>query len=426
MAEITKRGDTYKIAVSLGYDENQKRIREVATFTPTATTPKAIEKEVAEFARDFEKRVRDGEFYSGEKTKFSDFVNVWAENFLPQKSLRTQEEYLQKIRMYFIPVIGHLPLSKIRAPHIDTVLNDMKKAGKAPKTIRYTFTAINSVMKYAYKKGIIKENPCSRCDDLPSVERSTELHYFTVEQSKVFLEALTYEYDFHRTGCTRHYKNGTTRDMPDNVFKSDIPFQWRAYFSISFYGGFRRGEIVALTWNDIDFERNTISINKAVGKGQGREYIKTPKTKAGVREIVLPDCTFSLLRQWRSQQAQLCLKLGSAWKGYRGNEFNKNYIFIDLTSGERMNVDTPTHKFKEIIELYNTQKAETEEDKLPEIRLHDLRHTSATLLLGEGIDIETVSKRLGHSKASVTLDIYGHALPQKDKTASDTLERLFA
>lgn len=91
-----------------------------------------------------------------------------------------------------------------------------------------------------------------------------------------------------------------------------------------------------------------------------------------------------------------------------------------------MSVDTPTHKFREILDLYNSQVAKTESEKLPIIRIHDLRHTSATLLLANGTDIETVSKRLGHSKASITLDVYGHAMKEMDRKAADTLEQLFS
>lgn len=89
-----------------------------------------------------------------------------------------------------------------------------------------------------------------------------------------------------------------------------------------------------------------------------------------------------------------------------------------------MHLSTPTHKFIEILDMYNNS-CTREEDKLPRIHLHDLRHTSATLLLSENTDIETVSHRLGHSKASVTLDIYGHALPAKDQQAADVLEAMF-
>ena len=95
-----------------------------------------------------------------------------------------------------------------------------------------------------------------------------------------------------------------------------------------------------------------------------------------------------------------------------------------LTYGSRMDIDTPSHKFKKAIEYYNST-CTNEEDKLPLIHLHDLRHTSATLLLANHVDIETVSHRLGHSKPSITLDVYGHWMEETDRTASDTLETLF-
>jgi len=129
---------------------------------------------------------------------------------------------------------------------------------------------------------------------------------------------------------------------------------------------------------------------------------------------------FTILRKWHSEQRQIALASGEAWKGKTGKHFDDNYIFIQ-EDGQRMDVDTPSHKFQKLIKLYNL----THEDKLPRIRLHDLRHTSATLLLASGTDIETVSHRLGHSKASITLDVYGHALKSMDKTASDTLETMF-
>ena len=89
-----------------------------------------------------------------------------------------------------------------------------------------------------------------------------------------------------------------------------------------------------------------------------------------------------------------------------------------------MDVSTPTHKFKENLKLYND--THELEDQLPDISLHELRHTSATLLLANGTDIETVSHRLGHSKASTTLDVYGHAMKKMDSKASDTLESILS
>ena len=110
--------------------------------------------------------------------------------------------------------------------------------------------------------------------------------------------------------------------------------------------------------------------------------------------------------------------------GKTPDSFDENTVFIQNKAiGQPLNLSSPGHKFHEIIDLYNAT-CKKEADKLPHIRLHDLRHTGATLLLGNNTDIETVSKRLGHAKASVTLDIYGHALPENDKTAAKTLEAM--
>ena len=283
-------------------------------------------------------------------------------------------------------------------------------------------------MQYAFKKDYIKENPCARCDDLPRVERDTELHYFTVKQAKTFLKAMDMTYTSTHKGHKRVLKaTGEAYEVPEYTETHTIPTQYKAFFRLAIFGGFRRGELCALTWEDINESKRSVSITKSLSKLEdGTQELKGPKTKASNREIVLPAECFEALKAWKTEQVCLCLKLGTAWKGYRGKEYDKNNIFIDMTSGRPINVDTPSHKFHEIIDLYNSQIAEREEDELPHIRLHDLRHTSATLLLANNQDIETVSKRLGHARASVTLDIYGHALKEMDEKASDTLERLFA
>ena len=426
MAEIRQRGSTYQISVFLGRDEDQKKIYKRTTFTPTATTPKAIEKEVRKFADDFEKRAKEGDVLDGESLTFQKFVPVWEEGYCSKLSQRVRDDYVRTIRAYFLPAFGFMKLSSIKSVHIDRVLNEMKDQGKAPKTIHNVFTAISSVMKYAFRKGLIRENPCLRCDPLPAVERDNELHYFTVEQAKTFLKALTLEYEETRAPVTRHLKDGKTLEIQGYTMHDKISPQWEVYFSLAIYGGFRRGELIALTWEDVDFDKRTINIEKAISRTESSQIVKAPKTKAGYREIILPSECFRLLRAWRSEELRLALNLGTAWKGYRDDDFDKNHVFISTSDGTRMSVDSPTHKFQEVIELYNTQKAHKEEEKLPKIRLHDLRHTSATLLLANHCDIETVSKRLGHSKASITLDVYGHAMEEMDRKASETLEKLFS
>ena len=428
---------SYQITVSLGRDKaTGKQILKYATYIPKEKAQSKIEKEVKAFAVDFENKAKNGELVSGDKVTVNDFVKIWEKNWLPAKTPSVRENYMDILRLHFLPVIGHMKITAVRATHIDQIIQAAKDAGKAPATIRDRFTVINSVFKYAYKKKYINENPCQRCDERPTVKMRTgkDLRFFNQDQARRFLrDALTMEYDikFGQRG-RKSKKTGKEYTVKEYTVKRTVPLQWRLYYTMAIYGMFRRGEMCALTWNDIDEKKRTISIDKAAAMTKQEQYIKGPKTEAGIRVVFMPEEIFVLLREWKKEQTALCMKLGTAWKGHRNglkedgteDSFDENNIFIQLENGLPVHLSTPGHKFHEIIEMYNaTRKKESE--KLPEIRLHDLRHTGATLLLGNNADIETVSHRLGHGKASVTLDIYGHALPENDKQASDTLAAMF-
>lgn len=428
----------YQITVSLGRDKaTGKQIMKYATYIPKEKAPTRIDREVKAFAVDFENKARNGDLVSGDKMTVSEFVKVWEKNWLPAKTASVRENYMEILRKHVLPAIGHLKITSVKATHIDAIIQAAKDAGKAPATIRDRFTVINSVFKYAYKKQYIKENPCQRCDERPTVKMRTgnDLRYFNQDQARRFLrDALTMEYELKYGQRGRKAKTtGKTYTVKEYTVKRTVPLQWRVYFTMAIYGMFRRGEMCALTWNDIDEKNRTISINKAAAMTSEETYIKGPKTEAGIRKVSMPDEIFTLLAAWKKEQTALCVKLGTAWKGHRNgmkedgktpDSFDENNVFIQLENGSPVHLSTPGHKFHEIIDLYNAT-CKKEEDKLPEIRLHDLRHTGATLLLGNNADIETVSHRLGHSKASVTLDIYGHALPENDKAAADTLAAMF-
>ena len=442
MASIEQRQNkdgsiSFRITVSLGRDPSGKQILKKTTYTPQSKAPTKIEKEVKAFAADFEQKAKNGDLVSGDKVTVSEFVKIWEKNWLPAKTPSVRENYMDILRLHFLPVIGHMKITAVRATHIDGIIQTAKDAGKAPSTIRDRFTVINSVFKYAYKKKYINENPCQRCDERPQVKMKTgkDLRYFDEDQARRFLrDALTMEYDikFGKRG-RKSKKTGEEYEVKEYTVKRAIPLQWRLFFTMAIYGSFRRGEMVALTWNDVDEEKHIISIDKAAAMTKKEKYIKDPKTEAGIRELVMPDEVFALLREWKKEQFALCVKLGTAWKGHRNGKkedgktpdtFEENNIFIQIDNGLQMHLSSPNHKFHEICDMYNATRKK-EEDKLPRIRLHDLRHTGATLLLGNNTDIETVSHRLGHSKASVTLDIYGHALPENDRKASDKLGEIF-
>lgn len=430
---------SYTIFVSLGRDKTTgKQIIKTTTYIPKAKTPAKAEKEVQAYAISFEEKAKNGDLVSGEKMTVNEFAQVWEQNWLPAKTLSVQEKYKDILRLRVLPAIGHMKITAVRATHIDKIIKDQQETGNArsPKTVRDTFTVINSVFRYALKKQYIRENPCLRCDDLPPVTMRTgkDLRFFDQDQARRFLrEALVMEYEFKygQRGRTAK-KTGEAYTVKEYTSCHSVPLQWRVYFTMAIYGMFRRGEMCALTWNDIDEKGRTISIDKAAAMTREKQYVKGPKTEAGIRVVSMPEEIFKLLGEWKKEQLALCMKLGTAWKGHRNglkedgtpDSFDENNIFIQLDNGLPVHLSTPGHKFHEIINLYNST-CEDEADKLPDIRLHDLRHTGATLLLGNNADIETVSHRLGHSKASVTLDIYGHALPENDKQAAETLAAMF-
>lgn len=413
---------TYLITVSMGRDNNGKKQIETISFRPTKTTPKAIEKELQKFALDFEERVKAGKYFSGEKVTFYDVSKQWEPDAKENLSTATFESYQGILEKHIYPVIGNLKISKINAMVLQNMVKKWKTEELATASIRRYFAVVSLVFKYAYRLGIIENNPCDRVE-LPkaSALSNTDIHCFDVDQVNRFLDLVENGFTINHPEKIR--KNGIV--LP--AYSEDITFssQWLAYFHLAIYGGFRRGELIALTWNDIDFDNRTVDINKARSRTKEGTINKEPKSKAGYREIQLPAECFKVLQIWKKEQRSTMLLLGKDWKGKTGRQFDQNNIFIQIKNGLPMDLSTPSHKFKEIIQMYNST-CTNEADKLPEITLHELRHTSATLLLAHGTDIETVSHRLGHSKASVTLDVYGHALKKMDSTASNTLESIFS
>lgn len=441
---------SYEITVSLGRDYEGKKVIKTTTFIPKSKNSDRALKEAEAYAAVYEKQVRDGDIPSGKSITFTQFVKIWEENWLPAKTPTVRENYSDVLRVRVLPEIGGMRLTAIKALHIDKILNAEKAEGKAPKTVRMTFTVINSVLRYAVKKQYITENPCLRCDDLPPITMKTgnDLSFFTPDQTNRFLkEALTREYEVHIKGHQRTLKKtGEKYDVPGYVEKRNIPYQWRVYFTMAIEGQLRRGEMCALTWRDVDFKNHIVSVTKAIANTKSGQIVKEPKTKAGIRDIVLPPDCMALLKQWKKDQRTLCSTLGTAWKGHRDkikdgkavDSFEDNTIFIQIDNGRQIHLSTPGHKFGEIIDLYNAacekeaEQAKTKAERkmildkrLPKIRLHDLRHTGATVLLSRNVPVETVARRLGHSKASVTWDIYGHALPEDDKKASEVLGDMF-
>jgi len=171
------------------------------------------------------------------------------------------------------------------------------------------------------------------------------------------------------------------------------------------YTGMRRGELCGLNWSDIDFERNLVHITKAIlyTPEQGI-FEDTPKSRQSSRAINIPQEMITLLKQWKIEQCKQKLLLGDQWK-------NADKVFTS-SNGDVMRPDSLTSWFQRFIKRNN----------LPNAHLHTLRHVSATLLIAGGVDVATVSSRLGHANKSTTLNIYTHAIKSADAAAANLLQ----
>lgn len=434
MASIRKRKNSYQITVSNGYDASGRKLTETATFTPDPTkTEKQNQKALEIFAFEFEQKVRSGNYLDGEKILLKDYAVRWLSEYAEkQLAYSTYSNYKMNIESRIIPSLGHMKMSQIKPLHIqamynsllsDMARNDGKSGRLSTGTIKKVHAILSSMLHTAVLWQIIESNPCDRVAPPASQEqRSTCPKHFTLEQADAFIKAL--DMDIQTNYCDRQ-----RTDSAGNLYfvggyqtAKKIPLQIKVFFYMALFGGFRRSEILALTWKDIDFQKNTVDIFKALTLKDHEMTVKTTKTKTSARTVSLPAPVMHLLHQLLIEQKQYALSLGSQWVGHRGSSYKDNYIFIQW-NGQVMYLDTPYQWFRKILDNYNRQQTD-ESAKLPPITMHGLRHTSATLLISQNVDIRTVSGRLGHAQTSTTMNIYAHSLRKSDEAAAESLENL--
>lgn len=423
MASIRKRGKSYQITVSNGRRADGRQIIETATFTPDPNkTEKQNQKALEKFVFEFEEKVTSGKYLDGEKLTYKAYIDLWLEEYARKQmqatSLERTEDALNKL---ILPELGHLKVSKIQPLHLQQFYDKLIKNGYTIRGIRREYKSntikrihqiISSSLNTAVRWQIIDSNPCSRISP-PKLENTVrKIKCFSLEEAQIFLDQLDKDYTVRRGGRTK----AVSVDEKHYIIHK-VPLQMKVFFNLALFGGFRLGELVALTWDDVNFQNNTVSITKSTAKTKNGQITKCPKTPTSIRTISIPPDVIQLLSHYKAEQAKYRLSLGSYWNG-------DNYIFIQ-DDGTQMDINTPNHTFKKIIQRYNDSVTE-EGEKLPTISLHGLRHTSATLLIAQNIDVRTVSSRLGHAECSTTMNIYAHALKKQDEIAAESLGNLFS
>jgi integrase len=192
-----------------------------------------------------------------------------------------------------------------------------------------------------------------------------------------------------------------------NTLLAKAPIKYKCFVILAILTGFRRGEIVGLHWDDIDFKNHKITVNRSAYYLSGQPTSeKGPKTDTSNRTIVVPKLCFDLLKQWRAEQGKMRLAIGDKWQGA------ENIFTTD--NGRIMNPSTGPKWFSDFLEKNN----------FPHIRFHDLRHTFATLLISGNVDVKTVSHKLGHASPTTTMNFYVHSLESTDRASAELLENM--
>ncbi|MDU5948654.1 MAG: site-specific integrase, partial [Paenibacillus macerans] len=194
------------------------------------------------------------------------------------------------------------------------------------------------------------------------------------------------------------------------------PFHWRMMITLALTTGMRRGELLGLEWKHIDWKVGVIDVTQTLIQAlKGEIIVKEPKTKNSRRKVALPASVLEELREYYAYRVKERDKLGDAWNGRDKEGREWNFVFSHA-DGTPFHHERPYLWFRQFI-MKNGFRY---------IRFHDLRHTSATLLINQGVHAKIISERLGHGNIMTTMNIYGHALRSADQAAADKLDSLFS
>ncbi|AOQ23856.1 putative prophage phiRv2 integrase [Moorella thermoacetica] len=378
---VEKRGENkWRLNVQGGTDAEGKR--KVYRKTIEASSRREAEKKLAEFVAEVQKR----QYIEPSKLTFAEFVGHWLKNYADENlAPKTLHRYKEMLETRILPAMGHLKLEEIKPLHLlefyqnlqeDGIRADGKPGGLSARTILHHHRLIAAILQAAVDWEVIPSNPARKVKP-PQVEKK-EVNCYDADQVAAMLAALDKE-----------------------------PIKYKVIVVLALATGCRKGEIMGLEWRDVDFENNTIEIRRASQylpeKGA---FTKKPKNETSSRKIAVPASVMDLLKQHKAQQAEQRLKVGDLWRG-------SNRLFTTW-DGRPMFPDTISNWFPKFLKRHN----------LPPLTFHGLRHTSATLLLAEGVPLKNVSKRLGHSSVTTTGDIYAHALRSVDREAAEKLDDL--
>jgi integrase len=319
-------------------------------------------------------KIEHGLTFEGAQLSLERYMQSWLTGKELSRRSSTVRNYRRYTDLYILPALGKLRLQAIVPAHIRQLYLRLQVEGKGARTIQLVHVTLRCAFAQAVKEGLIGYNPLDAVER-PKVE-TKQFRIFTEEQARKFMMA--------------------AKGHP-----------YEALFYLALTTGMRKGEILGLKWSDVDWEKKMLRVERQLQPVSFNGGALAPtKTKSGRRQIKLGKGLLAMLELHRQRQETQKLLAGDRWK--------ENGMIFTTSIGTYIDQTKVSREFKRILR----------EADLPDIRFHDLRHTSLSFLLDRGTPVNTVQNRAGHSKASITTDIYGHSMAHSQDEAAEDIEEI--
>jgi integrase len=444
MPSVKKRGDTYRIMVSQGYDIYGKQIRKTTSYKPPeGVTEGKAEKLAMAYAYEFEKRCQ-GMVNMNENIRFSELAQ-WYYNQVAVHKLKptTYANSRTLMDLYVLPYIGNMKLKEINTARIDALFNELYRDGRKKETYKLRNVAtleygtrrplarksgvnMNTLRTLGNGGTVIKETAekiagalgVKLKDVFIAEEIGGGLDVGTIKRirtalSPIFSTAVKKELLLKNPVTNATTPSGEEKErfyLDAEQCKELITFldelsnpQLPRVIKTLIYTGMRVGELTALHWDDVDLDKAMITVKYNLYRLDGEYQLSTPKTKSSARVIALPPQLVQILREQKVWQDERRKAVGNRWME-RGAVFTGSY-------GEYMAKTYINLQFKQLLKKHN----------FPDIHIHDLRHANASLLINMGVPVKVISEHLGHRDTRTTETIYAHVFAETMVQASNAI-----